>query len=122
MKHDLHGLTPESIEAMEREAQSVNRGPSAIETRDEAARAIAETIVTRGQSIYDEKIRDKVEETERGKFAVIDVYSEDYEIDARHADASRRLVARHPGAITYAVRIGQPTAYKFGFRSRFRTS
>ena len=78
---------------------------------------IARNIVSRGEAIYVEKIRHKVEETERGKFSVIDVYSEDYEIDARHATASRRLVARRPGAVTYTVRIGHPTAYKSGLRS-----
>ncbi len=118
----VHEGVTELVTNRKRRARSVPDGPRAVKVEETAADAVARNIVMRGQSIYDEKIRHKVEDSERGKFAVIDVYSEDYEIDARHADASRRLVDRHPGAITYPVRIGQPTAYKFGFRSRYRTS
>ena len=117
----VHEGVTESVTNRKQKSKSLLEGPHNIEIKGQTADAVGRNIVTRGQSIYDEKIRHKVEDSERGKFAVIDVYSEDYEIDARHADASRRLVARHPGAITYPVRIGQPTAYKFGFRSRLRT-
>ena len=117
----VHEGVTESVTNRKQKSKSRLEGPHNVEIKSHAADAVARNIVTRGQSIYDEKIRHKVEDSERGKFAVIDVYSGDYEIDSRHAVASRRLVARHPGAITYPVRIGQPTAYKFGFRSRFRT-
>ena len=83
---------------------------------------IARSIVSRGQAIYVEKIRHKVDETERGKFAVIDVYSNDYEVDTSHSAATRRLVDRHPGAVTYTVRIGHRTTYKAGLRSRVLSS
>ena len=113
------GVT-ELVTNRKRRARSVPDGPRATDAEETAADAVAHNIVTRGQSIYDEKIRDKVEQTERGKFAVIDIFSEDYEIDARHAAASRRLVARHAGAITCTIRIGFRDTYKFGFRSRYR--
>ena len=84
--------------------------------------AISQSIVTRGKSIYEERIRHKVEAAERGRFAVIDVFSEDYEIDPSHSAATRRLVSRHPGAVTYTVRIGHPATYKTGLRSLLPTS
>ena len=129
--YDLYGLTAgERLAVYEGVAELVgNRkakaGGALTATRDDSPRgayddAVARNIVARGQSIYDEKIRHKVEETERGKFVVIDVFSGDYEMDDRHADASRRLVARHAGAITCTIRIGFRNTYKFGFRSRYR--
>ena len=67
----------------------------------------------RGEAIYRERIRHLVEPHEKGKFVVIDVYSGDYEIDERDADASVRLLSRHPDAMTWAVRVGYPTAYSW---------
>ena len=67
----------------------------------------------RGEAIYRERIRHLLEPREKGKFVVIDVYSGDYEIDERDADASVRLLSRHPDAVTWAVRVGYPTAYSW---------
>ncbi len=74
-------------------------------------------VVSQGKSIYDRKIRHDVEESSRGEFAVIDINTEDYEIDPSHAIASRRLAERHPDAITYTVRIGSRTTYRAGLRT-----
>ena len=65
----------------------------------------------RGTAIYEEKIRTLVEPREHGKFVVIDIYSGDYEVDHRDADATNRLFDRHPDAMTWAVRVGYPTTY-----------
>jgi hypothetical protein len=72
---------------------------------------VPEDIETRGEAIYQDRIRRLVEPTEKGKFVVIDIDSGDYEIDERDADASARLLNRHPRAVTWAVRVGYPTAY-----------
>lgn len=69
-------------------------------------------IAARGQAIYDQEIRPRLEGAADGKLAVIDVYSGDYEIDADYAAATRRLLRRRPGVITYAVRVGRPAAFK----------
>ncbi len=69
-----------------------------------------------GKTIY-EKLRGRLEATEKGKVVVIDVNSGDYEIDLRQADARQRLVARRPGAITYTERVGYPTAFNLGLGS-----
>ena len=73
----------------------------------------------RGQALYEEKIRSRVEATEGGKFVVIDVNSGDYEIDSDDAAATVRLMTRSPGAVTYAVRVGHPAAYRVGPRFSF---
>ena len=69
-------------------------------------------IASRGQAIYDQKIRPRLEGAADGKLAVTDIYSGDYEIDADYAAATRRLLLRRPGVITYAVRVGRPAAFK----------
>ena len=75
-------------------------------------------VASRGQAIYDEKIRHLVEPAEKGKLVVIDVDSGDYEVDSNHAAAVGRLKARRPGVITFTVRVGYPAAFKTGFRFR----
>ena len=73
----------------------------------------AEEIESRGTAIYEREIRHLVESDETGKFVVIDVYSGDYEIDERDGSATGRLLKRRPGAMTWAVRLGYPTAYRW---------
>ena len=68
---------------------------------------------SRGEAIYKERIRHLVEPSEKGRFVVIDIYTGDYEIADRDADASARLLKRHPDAMTWAVRVGYPTAYNW---------
>ncbi len=75
----------------------------------EAAKAISD----KGKRIYEETIKPLIDiEKEKGKFVVIDVETGDYEIDKKDIVASRRLRERHPGILTYAVRVGFPTAYR----------
>ena len=75
-----------------------------------------EEITARGEAIYREQIRSLVEATERGKFAIIDIETGDYEIDTRDATATLKLLERRPDAVTYAVRIGYRAAYRIGGR------
>ena len=118
----LYGFSPSEVEQVQQSLPSYEavyglaRSSLRSSSSDEVNR-----VVSRGQAIYEEKIRNKVEKSERGKFVVIDVFSEDYEIDTNHAAATRRLTARHPGVITYTIRIGYPTTYNMGIRSSART-
>lgn len=72
-----------------------------------------EDIESIGTAIYEENIRSLVEPGDEGKFVVIDVRSGDYEIDERDGAATSRLLKRRPGAMTWAVRVGHPTAYRW---------
>ena len=72
------------------------------------------SISSRGRAIYRKKIRHLVEPHEAGRFVIIDVSSGDYEIGDRDADATARLVARHPDAITWGERVGYPTVFSIG--------
>ncbi len=73
--------------------------------------SIPTDLASRGQAIYEEQIRHLVDPQQNGKFVVIDVYSGDYEVHERDADASRKLLKRRPDDMTWAVRVGYPTAY-----------
>jgi len=74
-----------------------------------------EEIDRRGQELYDECIHSLVATPENvGKQIVIDVETGDYEVDEDGLTASRRLLARHPGAALYGLRIGYNAVYTLG--------
>jgi len=69
----------------------------------------------RGQEMYEQYIRGKVETAENiGKQIVIDVETGDYEIDSDGLAASRRLLAKHPDAALFGARIGYDAVYTLG--------
>jgi hypothetical protein len=75
----------------------------------------SEQIGRRGQEIYEGKLRPFVETPENiGKIISIDVNTGDYEIDDDLIKAGDRLLARHPGACLYGVRIGYDAVYAVG--------
>ena len=79
-----------------------------------------ETTATRGKTIY-QQLRDKVEPYHNGKFLAIDIETEDYEIDANGTVAITRLLAKHPDAVIYLLKIGHRAAYRMGFRGTYGT-
>ena len=68
-------------------------------------------VVAAGRAIYAE-LQSRLEATDKGSFAVIDVASGDYEVDPNPTVAKRRLKARQPGAILFERRIGRQMSYK----------
>ena len=71
-------------------------------------------VESRGEAIYAEQIRDKVEIEHRGKFLVVNIETGEYEIDEDDLVATKRLLARQSNAVVYGLRIGHPTAYRLG--------
>ena len=68
-------------------------------------------ISRRGKEIYQKKIKHLVEPQEKGKFIVIDVESDDYEVDDEATVASDRLRQRRPEAIGFLGKVGYRAAY-----------
>ncbi len=66
----------------------------------------------RGQAIFKRRVLPMVNQGEKGKFVVIDVATEEYEIDQRHADAMARLLERRPEAEIFTARVGYPIPYQ----------
>ena len=78
------------------------------------ARFSSDEIVRRGEEIYAQRLRDKVEtDGNMGKIIVIDIETGDYVIDEDALRASHDLQAKHPGAALYAERIGYDAVYDF---------
>jgi hypothetical protein len=71
-------------------------------------------VEARGEELYARTLRRLVEPGNRGKFLVIDIRTGDYEIDADDLQATKRVLAKHPDAVLYGLRIGYPTAYTLG--------
>ena len=73
-------------------------------------------VAARGEAIYAQHIRANVEPQHQGKFLVLDIETGSYEIDEDDLAATKRALARRPGAVLYVLRIGYPTAYRIGAR------
>ena len=78
--------------------------------------ATSEVIAARGEEIY-QPLRDELESRYKGKIFVVDIETENYEIDDEDLEATDRLLAKNPDAVTYGLRIGFGAIYKLGFRS-----
>ena len=83
--------------------------------------ATSEAIADRGEEIYQQQIRDKVDPKHKGKFLVLDIETGNYEIDTEDLVATDRLLAKHPNATIYGVRVGFPAAYGIGFNFKAYT-
>jgi len=71
-------------------------------------------IESRGESIYEAQIRDRVQATHTGEFVVIDIETGEYEVDPDDLAATQRILARRPEAVLYGLRIGHSAAYQLG--------
>ena len=71
-------------------------------------------IVQRGQALYDQQIRAKVEASHKGEFLILDVDTGEYEIDNNEVAAVKRARAKNPSAALYILRVGYPAAYRVG--------
>ncbi len=81
-------------------------------TRDE--------IATRGEEIYERAIRSKVESQFEGFFLVMDIETGEYELDRDDLAAAKQMLAKHPDAILYGLRIGHRAAYRLGGLTKVR--
>lgn len=76
-----------------------------------------EEFARRGTEIYEQQIRPQVEKNNTGKVVAIDIETAVYEIADDTITASDRLLAHHPDAQTWFVRIGHRGVHRFGPRS-----
>jgi hypothetical protein len=75
-----------------------------------------EEYAQRGDDMYERHVLPNVGPEDKGKFAVVDIETGDYEVDADELAAVHRLLARRPIAQTWLRRIGSRYAYRFGSR------
>lgn len=87
---------------------------SLAETPLAETRLTPDEIADRGEKIYQDRLRAQVREGNVGKYLVIDIDSEDYEIGTEHLPIAKRLRARHPDGSLYGMRIGYKAIASFG--------
>lgn len=80
-----------------------------------------EEFARRGEEIFERVIRARVEGEDERKFVLIDIETEDYEVDSDKMAASNRLLGRNPDGQVWARRVGSRFVYSFG-GSQFRRS
>ena len=77
----------------------------------------AEETAQRGDAIYAEEIRSRVEPEHNGKIVAIDIETHAYVVADNALEASRRLLIQHPGAEVWCMRIGQRALHRIGIGS-----
>jgi hypothetical protein len=76
-----------------------------------------EEFARRGNEIYESQVRQQVEEGNYGKIVAIDIETGAFEFADDIVTASDRLLAKHPDAQTWFIRIGHRAVYPFGAQS-----
>lgn len=78
------------------------------------ARSKTDSVVARGREIYERKLRDQLEDNNRGRFVAIDPETGDFALADDELGAIRALRAQRPGVEPYIARIGAATTYRIG--------
>jgi len=81
-------------------------------------RYTSDEIAKRGQTLYDQKVRAKVEAGNKGKFLVLDIETGEYEMDANEMDALQRAKGKNSDAALYILRVGYSAAHRLGGQFR----
>ena len=70
----------------------------------------------RGEEIFEKKVKPCLKGRDPLEYVLIDIETQDYEIDADHWVALGRLRERHPDAQIWARRVGSRNIHHFGGR------
>jgi hypothetical protein len=73
-----------------------------------------EEFARRGDEIYEAQVRQQVEEGNHGKIVAIDIETEAFEVAKDSLTASDILLAKHPDAQIWFVRIGHRAVHRVG--------
>ena len=73
-----------------------------------------EEVAQRGEATYERQICARVEPEHLGQCVVIDIETDDYELDVDDLVATKRALAKRSGAVLYGLRIGSSAAYHLG--------
>lgn len=74
-----------------------------------------EEFTRRGNEIYNSQVRPHVEEGNHGKIVAIDIETGAFEVAKDSLTASDQLLANHPDAQIWFVRIGYRAVHRIGF-------
>jgi hypothetical protein len=85
------------------------------------ARYTSDEVGAKGREIYERKIRPLVEPERIGDYVVIDIDTEEYEVDRDHMAAAIRLMERKRDGARFGLRIGYRTVGRIGFAPPLRS-
>ena len=71
-------------------------------------------IALESKKIYDERLREKLESSDHGKFVCIEPTSGDYFVGETFDDAVNQAIDAHPARRTHTLRIGHAAALHQG--------
>jgi hypothetical protein len=75
----------------------------------------SEKVAKRAEALYDERIRQEVEQEENiGKMVIIDIETGDYQVDKTGLEAAKYLRAKNPNGRFFGIRIGYNVAASIG--------
>jgi hypothetical protein len=78
------------------------------------SRYTIEEIGRRGEELYQQQIRAKVESQNRGKYLVLDIDTGEYEIGDDVMSLWQQMHSRHQDAALYTVKVGFPVTARIG--------
>ena len=70
-------------------------------------------IAFRGQGIYDQTLKAKLERDHRGEIVAIEVETGDYFLGKTSIEATKMAEQKYPDSVFYVVKIGFPVVHKF---------
>ncbi len=70
-------------------------------------------VARRGHEVFNRVVLPRLRPEDHGKFVMLDIVSEDFEIDDDDFTASQRLRTRQPSGRFWLMQAGYPTAYRF---------
>ena len=74
-----------------------------------------EEFAQRGDALYESQVRSQVEEGNHGKIVAIDIETGAFEVGKNSIIASDLLLAHHPDAQIWFVRIGHRAVHRIGY-------
>ena len=77
-----------------------------------------EEFARRGDAIYEKVVLAQVKLKDEGKFAAIDIESEEFVIDSDELRAGNKLRKRIPDAQIWMARVGYPYVHRIGGRKQ----
>ena len=69
-------------------------------------------IAEMGETIYNRKLRKRLERKDQGKFVVIDVESGNFVLSTSLIKALQEASKRYPGKIFHTIKIGSPGVFR----------
>ena len=78
------------------------------------SRYSAEETARRGDTIYEQELRAQLEPEHTGEVVAIDIETHAYIVADNALTASRQLLAQHPDAEVWCMRIGRRALHRIG--------